>query len=131
MMEKTNSASKESIEDFRDHVAQGLRPASGVLINLIDVLAIGPRPASPVEMTLSPLWGYRWSSLYTAIDRASRELAETIADDDWLRRLRDERLAWLDSQDATSINPATGKWSVRILDATDYPRPKTETVKLG
>ena len=130
-MEKTNSASKASIEDFRDHVAQGLGPASGVLINLIDVLAIGPRPASPVEMTLSSLWGYRWSSLYTAIDRASRELAETIADDDWLRQLRDERLAWLDSQDTTSINPATGKWSVRILDATDYPRPKTKTVKLG
>ena len=131
MTKKTNCASKASIEDFRDHVAQGLGPASGVLINLIDVLAIGPRPASPVEMTLSSLWGYRWSSLYTAIDRASRELAETIADDDWLRQLRDERLAWLDSQDTTSINPATGKWSVRILDATDYPRPKTKTVKLG
>jgi len=131
MTKKTNCASKASIEDFRDHVAQGLGPASGVLINLIDVLAIGPRPASPVEMTLSPLWGYRWSSLYTAVDRASQELAETIADSDWLRQLRDERLAWLNSQAATSINPATGKWSVRILDATDYPRPKTETVKLG
>src|SRR5215813_11783724 len=130
-MEKTNSASKASIEDFRDHVAQSLRPASGVLINLIDVLAIGPRPASPVEMTLSPLWSDRWSRLYTAIDRASQELAETIADDDWLRRLREERLAWLASQNATSINPATGQWSVRFLDATDYPRPKTETVKLG
>src|SRR5262245_22525207 len=130
-MEKTNSASKASIEDFRDHVAQGLRPASGVLINLIDTLASGPRPASPIEMTLSPLWGDRWSSLYTAIDRASQELAETIADDDWLQQLREERLAWLASQKTPSINPATGQWRVRILDATDYPRPKTETVKLG
>jgi hypothetical protein len=119
MMMKPNSASKASIEDFRDHVAQGLGPASGVLINLIDVLAIGPRPASPVEMTLSPLWGYRWSSLYTAIDRASQELAETIADDDWLQQLREERLTWLASQEISSINPATGKWRVRILDATD------------
>jgi hypothetical protein len=130
-MEKTNSASKASIEDFRDHVAQGLGPASGVLINLIDVLVIGPRPASPVEMTLSPLWGYRWSSLYTGIDRASQELAETIADDDWLQQLRQERLAWLASQEIIPVNPATGKWRVRILDASDYPRPKTKTVKLG
>jgi hypothetical protein len=119
MMMKPNSASKASIEDFRDHVAQGLGPASGVLINLIDVLAIGPRPASPVEMRLSPLWGSRWSSLYTAIDRASQELAETIADDDWLQQLREERLTWLASQEISSINPATGKWRVRILDATD------------
>jgi DDE superfamily endonuclease len=131
MTKKTNCASKASIEDFRDHVAQSLGPASGVLINLIDVLAIGPRPASPVEMTLSPLWGYRWSSLYTGIDRASQELAETIADDDWLQELRKERLAWLASQEIILVNPATGKWRVRILDATDYPRPKTETVKLG
>jgi len=58
-------------------------------------------------------------------------LAETIADVDWLRQLRDERLAWLDSQNTTSINPATGKWLVWILDATDYPRPKAENVKLG
>src|SRR5262249_50035044 len=69
--------------------------------------------------------------LYTGIDRASQELAETIADDDWLQELRKERLAWLASQDNIPVNPATGTWSVRILDATDYPRPKTETVKLG
>lgn len=128
---KNKSASKASIKDFRDHVARSLGPASGVLINLIDVLAIGPRPASPVEMTLSPLWGYRWSNLYTGINRAGQELAETIADDDWLAELRKQRLAWLASQEIISVNQATGKWRVRILDATDYPRPKTETVKLG
>ena len=130
-MIKNNSASKASIEDFRDHVAQGLGPASEVLFNVIDVLAIGPRPASPVEMTLSPLWGYRWSNLYTGIDRASQELAETIADDDWLQELRKQRLAWLASQEKIEVNPATGPWGVRILDASDYPRPKTETVELG
>jgi hypothetical protein len=128
---KNTSASKASIRDFRDHVARSFGPASGVLINLIDVLAIGPRPASPVEMTLSPLWGYRWSSLYSGINRAGQELAETIADDDWLQELRKERLTWLASQEIISINQATGQWRVRILDATDYPRPKTETVKLG
>src|SRR5215468_1574982 len=131
MTKKTNCASKASIEDFRDHVAQRLGPASGVLINLIDVLATGPRPISPAEMTLSPLWGYRWSSLYTGIDRASRELAETIADDDWLQELRKERLAWLASQKIIPVNPATGKWRVRILDATDYPRVGTENAIRG
>jgi DDE superfamily endonuclease len=128
---KNKSASKASIKDFRDQVSRSLGPASGVLVNLIDVLAIGPRPGSPVEMTLSPLWGYQWSSLYTGINRASQELAETIADDDWLAELRKQRLTWLASQEIVSVNSATGKWRVRILDATDYPRPKTETVKLG
>jgi DDE superfamily endonuclease len=128
---KNKSASMASIKDFRDHVAQGLGPASGVLFNLIDVLALGPRPISPVELTLSCLWGYRWSSLYTGIDRASQELAETISDHDWLQQLRKERLAWLASQEKIPVNPATGQWRVRILDATDDPRPKTETVKLG
>src|SRR5262245_45385005 len=126
-----NSASKATIEDFHDHVARRLGPASEVLFNVIDVLAIGPRPTSLVELTLSPLWGYRWSNLYTGIDRASLELAETIADDDWLRELRKQRLAWLASQEKNEVNQATGQWRVRILDATDYPRPKTETVKLG
>lgn len=130
-MKKPNSASKASIEDFRDHVAQGLGPASGVLFNVIDVLAVGPRPVSPVELTLSPLWGYQWSSLYTGIDRASQELAETISDDDWLQQLRKERLDWLASQEKVAVNPATGQWRVRILDASDYPRPKTRTVELG
>lgn len=128
---KNKSASKASIKDFRDHVAQGLGPASEVLFNVIDVLAVGPRPASPVELTLSPLWSYRWSNLYTGINRASQELAETISDDDWLQELRRQRLAWLASQGKLEVNPATGRWRVRILDATDYPRPKTETVKLG
>src|SRR5262249_1927519 len=105
MMMKSNSASRASIEDFRGHVALGLGPARQVLINLIDVLATVPRLASPVEMTLSPLWGYRWSSLYTGISRASQELAETIADDDWLQELRKERLAWLASQKVIPVKP--------------------------
>lgn len=77
------------------------------------------------------MWGYRWSSLYTGIDRASQELAETISDNDWLQELRKQRLAWLASQEKIEVNPATGQWRVRILDASDYPRPKTRTVKLG
>src|SRR4030095_10426037 len=131
MTKKPNCASKAVIHDFGDNVAQGLGPGSGVLFNVIDVLAVGPRPVSPVELTLSPLWGYQWSSLYSGIDRASQELAETISEDDWLQQLRKERLAWLASQEKISVNPATGQWRVRILDASDYPRPKTKTVELG
>ena len=130
-MENQNASKANIIKDFRDHVSQGLGPASGVLFNVIDVLAVGPCPFSPVELTLSPLWGYRWSSLYTGIDRASQELAETISDDDWLQQLRKERLAWLATQDNIAVNPAMGQWQVRILDASDYPRPKTKTVELG
>jgi hypothetical protein len=48
-----------------------------------------------------------------------------------LAQLREEHLGWLTSQEFISINPATGKWRVRNADATDYPRPKTETVRLG
>jgi hypothetical protein len=84
-MKNTNSASQARIEDFRARVAQSLGPARGVLTNLIDVLASGPRPASPVELTLRPLWGYEWSSLYTGISRAGQELAATIEDADWLQ----------------------------------------------
>jgi Transposase DDE domain len=132
-MKTKHNASKviESIEDFRDHVLQSFGPAGGVLLNLIDVLAVGPRPVSPVELTLSPLWGYQWSSLYTGISRASQALAETIADADWLEQLRKARLDWLASQPVASPHAATAPWRVRILDASDYPRPKTSTVKLG
>lgn len=130
-MKKTNSASKASIEDFRDHVAQGLGPARGVLGNVIDVLAVGPRPVSPVELTLSPLWGYQWSSLYTGIVRASQALAATISEDDWLQQLRKARLDWLAAQAKVADHPALGQWRVRILDASDDPRPKTRTVALG
>ena len=132
-MKTKDNASKviESIEDFRHHVAQGLGPARGVLLNLVDVLAVGPRPASPVELALSPLWGYDWSSLYTGINRAGQQLADTIADDDWLVQLRQARLDWLATQTLASPHPQTGDWGVRILDGSDYPRPKTRTVPLG
>jgi hypothetical protein len=63
--------------------AQSLGPSSTVLLNLVDVLAIGPRPSSPVEMTLSELWGYECRSLCSALRRAGSELASTIEDQAW------------------------------------------------
>jgi DDE superfamily endonuclease len=124
-------ASKASIDDFRERVAQSLGTSSAVLLNLIDVLAIGPRPASAVEVALSPVWGYGWCSLYQALRRAGQDLGLTIEDPDWLQRLRSARLAWLREQGPIAVGAALGAFRVRILDATNYPRPKTRTVEVG
>jgi hypothetical protein len=71
------------------------------------------------------------SNLYTALYRSARELAEDCSQNDWLQDLRTARLNWLKKQNVPTPNPATGEWRVRILDATDYQRPKTTTVELG
>jgi len=116
---------------LRDAVAQSFQVESAVLLNLIDALAVGPRPESAVEITLSPAWSYDFSNLYAALNRGARELADEYSQDDWLQNLRKARLDWLKAQNVPSPNPAVGKWRLRILDATDYPRPKTTTVELG
>ena len=132
-MRKTNHcASQASIEDFRERVAQSLGPSRDVLLNLMDALAVGPRPASSVEVVLSQVWGYEWSSLYSALRRAGADLALTIEDDDWLQQLRAAREQWLLKQGELSPPRAElGAWRVRILDATNYDRPKTKTVEVG
>jgi hypothetical protein len=126
-----NGASKASIEDFRERVAQSLGPSSAVVLNLMDVLAVGPRPASPVEVALSELWGYEWSSLYSALRRAGCDLALTIAEEDWLQRLQSAREQWLLAQQPAPVRAELGCWRVRILDATNYDRPKTKTIEIG
>ena len=74
-MRKTNHcASQASIEDFRERVAQSLGLSRDVLLNLMDALAVGRRPASSVEVVLSQVWGYEWSSLYSALRRAGADL---------------------------------------------------------
>ena|SRR5438105_1318258 len=132
-MRKTNHcASQASIEDFRERVAQSLGPSRDVLLNLMDALAVGRRPASSVEVVLSQVWGYEWSSLYSALRRAGADLALTIEDDDWLQQLRAAREQWLLKQGELSPPRAElGAWRVRILDATNYDRPKTKTVEVG
>jgi hypothetical protein len=102
-----------------------------IVINLIDALTVGPRPESAVEIALSSAWSYEFSNIYSALTRSGQELADDIVQDDWLQELRKARLDWIAAQEISSPNPATGKWSVRILDASDYPRPKTRTIKLG
>jgi len=128
---KNKNASTQSVQDFRDAVATSLGAGGAVLLNVIDTLATGPRPRSPVELTLSELFAYDWSSLYQTLRRAEEQLAETIEQEDWLRRLRTARLNWL--ADHTPEQPRTelGPWRVRILDASNYDRPKTRTVEVG
>jgi hypothetical protein len=131
MNQANRGASQTSIEDFRARVAQSLGASRAVLLNLIEAVAIGPRPTAAVEVALNPLWGYAWSSLYQALRRAGDHLALTLDEDDWLQRLRRTRLTWLQEQEPAAVSAALGDWRVRILDATDYPRPKTRTVEIG
>ena len=121
----------QSIQDLRDAVAESFKVEGAVLLNLIDSLTVGPRPESAVEITLSPAWSYDFSNIYAALARSGQELADDIVQNDWLQDLRKARRDWLSTQAIPPPNPATGKWRVRILDASDYPRPKTRTVKLG
>lgn len=124
-MEK--NASIKSVQQLRESVARVLPVESAVLVNLIDALVVGPRPASAVETTLSPVWGYHHSNLYAGIERAADQLGVDLSTVDWLRDLRQGRLDWLLQQPA---RPAArvGNRRVRVLDASDYPRPKTKTV---
>ena len=84
--------------------------------NLIDMLATGPRPGSPFELTLSALCAYDWSRLYKTLRRAEEQMAETIDQDDWLRRLRAARLSWLKAHPPPKQREELGSWSVMILD---------------
>jgi hypothetical protein len=69
--------------------------------------------------------GYQWSSLYAGLRAGDEPLS--------IRRLRDGRIAWLEKWGNLlgQKEPSRGEWRLRILDATDYGRPKTETVKIG
>lgn len=129
-MEKEKCALLKSVQGLRESVAQTLPVETTVLLNLIDALVVGPRPASAVEATLSPVWGYHYSNLYAGIERAGDQLSLDLSQDDWLRDLRRARIAWLSQQ---TVEPAAivGKKRVRVLDASDYPRPKTKTVEIG
>ena len=128
---KIENASTKSVQEFRAAVAATLGASSAVLLNLIDALVTAPRPASPVELALNPMFAYDWSSLYQALRRAEAQLAPTIEEDDWLRRLRAARLSWLQAQPPAEQRAELGPWHVRVLDASNYDRPKTRTVQVG
>lgn len=102
-----------------------------MLLNIIDALAVGPRPGSPVEVTASALFAYDHNSLYQALRRGADALGEEITDDDWLRTLRTERLEWLAEHPPSPLRDELGTWKIRILDATNHYRPQVKTVRVG
>ena len=86
-MQKTQpNTSGESIQDLRQRVLQGLPCRAAVLVDLIDALSVGPRPATPSEVGLSPLWGYANSTLYSGLREGATPA--TVA------ALREARLTW-------------------------------------
>ena len=120
-----NSASGESIHDLHQRVLQALPYRDEMLLNLIDALAVGPRPATPSEVALSPLWGFACSTLYSGLRQG--------ADPSTLTPLRQARLQWWQQwgEALYEPDPGLGPWRVRVLDATNYDRPKTRTVRVG
>ena len=125
------NASTQSVQDFRAAVAASFVSSGDVLLNIIDALAVGPRPGSPVEVTTSALFAYDHNSLYQALRRGADALGEEITDDDWLRTLRTERLEWLAQHPPPPLRDELGRWKIRILDATNHYRPQVNTVRLA
>lgn len=125
MLEPNQQASGASLYDLRQRVLQGLPCRAEVLVSMIDALSVGPRPATPSELVFSPLWGYASSTLYAGL----REGAAPAT----LTALRQARLDWWEQWDAErrAAPAGVGAWRVKVLDATNYDRPKTRTVPLG
>ncbi len=112
------NTSENIILDLRQRVMESFDSSSQVLMNILDALTVGPRIATPFGLVLSPIWGYGCSSLYTGIRRAACENS--------LSNLQKARIAWLQhwGQNLES-DRRVGQWKVRILDSTNYDRPKT------
>lgn len=122
---RESNVPEEIIRDLRNRVEDSLTSSSMALMNVIDALSIGPRISTPFEVVMSPVFGYHWSSIYASIDRA----APTNSVDG----LRQARREWLDEW-STELQQEQAKvrgWRLRVLDATNYDRPKTETLRLG
>jgi len=130
-MPKQKSTSTQSVQDFRAAVAASFVASGAVLLNVIDALAVGPRPKSPVEITDSALFAYDHNSLYQALRRAAGALGEDADSEDWLFELRKQRLAWLADHPPPPLREDLGAWKIRILDATNHHRPQVETVRVG
>jgi hypothetical protein len=117
---------EEIIRDLRTRIEDSFAASGQVRMNALDALSIGPRINSPFALVMRPVGGYHWSSLYAGIPRAT-------PDGHSVERLRRERLDWLRhwaeqlEQDLTTVSG----WRLRVLDATNYDRPQTETVRLG
>jgi hypothetical protein len=111
------------IDELRAAIKEAFIKREELLMSAIDALTVGPRFSTPVEMTASPYWKYQWVSLFSGI-RAGKE-------EQSLARLRRRRLNWLEQYGEKIGEPQSrlGDWQVRILDASNYDRPKAETVE--
>jgi hypothetical protein len=78
MMNTQQHTSGESFHDLRQRVLQGLPCRSEVLVNMIDALNVGPRPATPSELVLSPLWGYASSTLSSGLREGAEPTTVTV-----------------------------------------------------
>ena len=120
----TRIASTDIILDLRAAVAKSFSVQADVLMNLLDALMVGPRIGTPFEVVFSPVWGYDGSSVYAALRR--------VAADGDVETLRRVRLGWrVDHEGLAEPNPRVGSWRLRVLDATNYDRPQTRTVRHG
>ena len=130
-MQIQKSASSQSVHDFRATVAASFETSEAVLLNLIEALAVGPRPGAPVEVSESAAFAYGHDSLYQALRRAAAALGEEITSEDWLLALRTARLDWLAKYPPPPLRADLGPWQVRILDASNHYRPQVKTVRVG
>jgi hypothetical protein len=74
-------ASTQSVQDFHAAVAASFVSSGAVLLNIIEALAIGPSPSSPVDVTASAIFAYGHNSLYQALRRGADALGEEVTDD--------------------------------------------------
>ena len=77
-MQLQKSASAQSVEDFRAAVAASFETSGAVLLNLIEALAVGPRPGAPA------VFAYGHDHLYQGLRRAAAALGKEITSEDWL-----------------------------------------------
>lgn len=59
-----------NLETFRQKVFSTFLKRRSAVINLCDALLERPKPRSITELSLSPLYSRRWSSLYDAVEEA-------------------------------------------------------------
>ena len=118
-------ASGDIVLDLRRRVVEALPYRDELLLNLIDCLTVGPRMATPAELPTSPLWGFAGASLYAGLRGACEPTS--------LAALRQARQEWWQQWGESLREPDAqlGQWRLRVLDATNYDRPKTRTVRVG
>lgn len=101
------------IHRFREEVYQSFEQRSDTGLELIDALTSTPGVESPVELSESPLFRRRFSSVYDTLKRGRLQY-------DRLRQVLDE----LQPADAETI----AGYEVYAMDCTDEPAPEAETL---